>query len=162
MNEGIATTQQAPELLLQSAVLRQTEAGDIPGAIEAYEALLAVQPQNEVGANNLAMILVADGPNQDLGRAMELVESFKQSDNPNFLDTLGWVYLHTDKLTQAIYFLEEAVRLAPENPEIRYHLGRAYVQANQPSAAKAELTLASSTDVAGPWVVQARKLLAEL
>ena len=58
------------------------------------------------------MILVADGPNQDLGRAMELVESFKQSDNPNFLDTLGWVYLHTDKLTQAIYFLEEAVRLA--------------------------------------------------
>ena len=34
LNEGIAATQQAPELLLQSAVLRQTEAGDIPGAIE--------------------------------------------------------------------------------------------------------------------------------
>ena len=162
LNEGIAATQQAPELLLQSAVLRQTEAGDIPGAIESYEALLTVQPENEVAANNLAMILVADGPNQDLGRAMELVESFKQSDNPNFLDTLGWVYLHTDKLTQAIYFLEEAVRLAPENPEIRYHLGRAYVQANQPSAARAELTLASANDVAGPWVDNARKLLAEL
>ena len=91
-------------------MLRQTEAGDIPGAIEAYEALLAVQPQSEVAANNLAMILVADGPNQDLGRAM--VESFTP-DKPTSLTHWG-VYLHTDKLTQAIYFLEEAVGL-PRN-----------------------------------------------
>ena len=131
--------------------------------IAQYRALLQIRPGFKAAANNLAMILVDGEPNQSsLDEAQVLVDGFEISDNPVYLDTLGWVYFKRGEWDKAIPILERADRGKMELPEIRYHLGMAYLRTGQQEKAKLKLEQALSPAAEFAWTPKVKQALAEL
>ena len=95
-----------------------------PQAIEYYQRLLKLRPEQTSLLNNLAWIyMLTDDP-----KAVALAEKAykKQPDSADFADTYGVILLKNNKLNKAISVLNEAVNLAPDNKDIQYHLAKAY------------------------------------
>jgi tetratricopeptide (TPR) repeat protein len=131
-----------PGLGLEVASIYERE-GETDKAIFLYEEVLVSRPDMAVAANNLAMILMRDNPQQDaLDRAMDLVKGFSVTDNPIYLDTLGWVHYKRGELQDAVTILEKASRKADKVSEIHYHLGMAYYKSGEMEKAKKALTKA--------------------
>ncbi|OSM04181.1 tetratricopeptide repeat protein [Magnetofaba australis] len=112
-------------------------------AIREYEGLLEAKPQNKVIANNLAMLLMRHAPTEaSLRKALQVASILDGSNQPAFLDTLGWAYYLNGRNNEAITILEKAVAKAPEVAEHHYHLGVAYLSAGQHQEAKQHLKVA--------------------
>jgi tetratricopeptide (TPR) repeat protein len=127
-------------LLLGTAYERS---GRIEDAITAYEDILAETPDLPAVANNLAALLADYRTDRaSLERALEWSIQFKDSDNPAFLDTLGWVYYRLGDYKEALPYLKQAVDKAGQVPVLRYHLGMAYLAAGNTVNAKEELEAA--------------------
>ena len=78
-------------LQLALAALLETKR-DYDGAITQYEAMLKEQPGSLIIANNLASLLADHRTDKaSLERAGTLAAVLKNSDIPQFKDTLGWV-----------------------------------------------------------------------
>lgn len=154
---------EAPTLLwLEAGALE--EAGDYTGAIAAYEALHAQDPEGPVVANNLASLLARHGEGAGaLDRAADLAELLKGRDVPAFQDTLGWIAYRRGEYTRAVGYLEAAVRGLPDDPIVRYHLAKAYAAAGAPAEAlaqfRAAVELAALSD-ARPQIAEARAAIA--
>ena len=134
-------------------------------AVEAekqYEKVLALDSTAAVASNNLAYIY-ADG-NRNLDVALQLAQTAQRGlpDEPNAVDTLGWVYYRKGMTSAAIRELESAVKTSPKDPLLRYHLGMAYNQAGELAKAKATLEEALSIGTQFPGADDARKTLAGL
>ena len=115
-------------------------AGRIDEAIAIYEALIEENPNSPAAINNLAALLLDYRTDEaSFQRALRLVSDFESSQNPAFLDTLGWAYYRLGEHEQAIFFLERAASNARRVPVLRYHLGMAYLSANNRYAARREL-----------------------
>jgi tetratricopeptide (TPR) repeat protein len=109
-------------------------------AIEVYRELLAKDPGSLMASNNLAMLLATyRDDKQSLEQAASLSARLAASDNPNYLDTVGWVSYRRGDVDAAISVLERAVARAPESPVIRYHLGKAYHVKGDAAQARANL-----------------------
>jgi len=133
-------------LLLGTAYERN---GQIDAAIASYEEALAINPDQPAVANNLAALLADNRTDsKSLDRALELAEQFKNSDNPAFLDTLGWVYYRQEKYERALPLLEESVEKAGQVPVLRYHLGMAYLALERPEDAREQLEIAVADESA--------------
>lgn len=115
-------------------------------ALDLYNQLQKKQPQSIAVKNNLAVILIDKFPTEDnLRRAQGLTADFAKSDNPMFLDTAGWLQYRMKNYPQAVALLENAVRKSNGIPELRYHLGMAYLKSGMTEKAKEELSQALST-----------------
>jgi tetratricopeptide (TPR) repeat protein len=148
-------------LLLGTAYERS---GRIDDAIAAYEEILAVDPELPAVANNLAALL-ADYRTDDasLEKALELASQFEDSENPAFLDTLGWVHYRLGDYDEAIPYLEKSVEAAGKVPVLRYHLGMAYKAVGRSADAKEQLSLALANENADfTGIEDARAAFAEL
>jgi tetratricopeptide (TPR) repeat protein len=142
-----ATLQSAIALVNQPETL-QTELaglyermGKTDDAMQTYEAALRKNPQLEIAANNLAMLLITyrtDPPSLD--RAKQLSERFSNSSNPAYLDTYGWVLYKSGQPAAAVAALQTALSRTPDSPESLYHLGMAQVSAGQTEAARDSLS----------------------
>jgi Tfp pilus assembly protein PilF len=54
-----------------------------------------------------------------------------QKPNDGYItDSLGWVYYQQGRYKEAIQYLEEAVKLVPDDAAILEHLGDAYMKIN--------------------------------
>lgn len=138
--------------------------GQIEEAIAAYDEALKAKPDSPAVANNLASLL-ADYRNDtdSLRRAFGLAEQFRASNNPAFIDTLGWVYYRLGDYKNAVPLLEKAVEGAPQIPVLRYHLGMAYLAVDKPEMAKEQLEISlTDKDATFTGVEEARKALADL
>lgn len=131
--------------MMRASLLVKT--GKVDEAIAAYEKILGRNDMGEVAANNLALTL-ADYKREDeaaLEKARLIAERFINSDNPYYLDTLGWVYFRQGNFTQAQPILSKAVSLLKEpNPEIYYHYGALLLKQGQKDEAEKYLKLAVS------------------
>ncbi|MCB1904525.1 MAG: tetratricopeptide repeat protein, partial [Gammaproteobacteria bacterium] len=128
-----------------------------------YQVLLDRFPNMTAAANNYAMLLIRGAPSQDdLSKAASLVQRFELSDNPVYLDTLGWVNFKQGKSEQAIGILKRAVEGQGNNPEIRYHLGAAYYEAGRTEDAKKELEMSLASGVEFEGIERAKQLLADI
>ena len=159
---GLSHFPQDEELMFGLA-LAYRGVGDYEASASTYEAML-VRNSLDVVANNLAALIV-EYQFQDsakLDRALGLVERFGASDNPRYLDTLGWVHYRMGNFDQALTFLESAVEKAPSVPEMLYHLGMAKYRSGQFSQARQDLEKAVSNDADYPGIDQARAILASL
>ncbi len=79
------------------------------------------------------------------------------------LDTVGWAHYRAGDHAKAIAYLERATAAAEQVPELRYHLGMAYLAADNPIGAKQELDKAlqlAEADFVG--IEEARATLAAL
>jgi tetratricopeptide (TPR) repeat protein len=138
--------------------------GDLEGARTAYTQILAQWPDNMIAANNLAALVADAWPNdaEQLGRARQLAEKFRNSADPLLLDTLGWVMVRQGNLDDAMILLQTAASQLPDNQQIRFH----YAAALQGKGLNAKAKEAYAKAVAGNPVYrgidEARKQLATL
>src|SRR5438045_5817162 len=94
------------------------KAGD---AEQSYERALALDQHAAVAANNLAWLQIRRGGNLDvaLSHAQTAKEAFPNE--PEFSDTLGWIYLKKNAPELALAALLDSVRTAPANASFRFH-----------------------------------------
>jgi tetratricopeptide (TPR) repeat protein len=109
-------------------------------AIQVYEDALRRDPQSDLIANNLAVLLVNKKDPASLERAKQLSVRLSTSTRAEFLDTYGWVLYKQGDAAAAVAALQSASAKAPDLPEPWYHLGMAQVLAGQSDAARDSLT----------------------
>jgi Tfp pilus assembly protein PilF len=139
LHSGIVKAE-TPEPLEAALAGLYERSGKPEAAVQVYESGLRHSPNSELIANNLAMLLVnAKGDVASLERARQLSVRLAGSNNPNYLDTYGWVLYKQGEAPAAVSVLQKASSRAPEFPEIWFHLGMAQVRAGQSDAARASL-----------------------
>ncbi|MEE4185401.1 MAG: tetratricopeptide repeat protein [Gammaproteobacteria bacterium] len=148
-------------LLLGTAYERN---GQYDDAIAAYEQALESNPGMQAVANNLAA-LIADfrRDRASLQQALELVSDFADSDNPAFVDTVGWLHHQLGDYDAAQPLLERAVAAAGQVAVLRFHLGMNYYALGKPQRAREHLELATAEGSPDyPGKAEARRVLAEI
>lgn len=133
-------------------------------AIALYENILEADTDNDLVANNLAVLLLDYRSDADsYARALQLAKRFSSSTHAAVIDTLGWAYYRNGELENAIRYLEVAVNMADKTPSMHYHLGMAYFSRN--NVAKARENLQKSivlAQAAYPGIEEARKTLNDI
>lgn len=162
LESGIQATQGAAPLRLALANLHE-RAENPDRAIAQYEAMLAAEPASQLAANNLAMALAAyrDTP-ENLDRARRLSEPLQTSENPAFLDTVGYVRYKRGEYQLAIPVLEAALLQVPTAPLLRFHLGMAQYKAGDAASARENLRQALNSEFPFAGRAEAQSVLAEL
>ena len=112
---------------------------DYEPAIAEYESMLKDQPGSLIIANNLASLLADHRTDKaSLDRANSLALLLKNSDIPQFKDTLGWVSYQRQDYRAALRLLEDAAKALPNLAMVRYHLGMTYLATGQDDKASDE------------------------
>ena len=116
--------------------------GKTNDAAVQYKRALDIDPNTAVAANNLAWHYAEREGKLDI--ALELARRAKAllPDEPHVSDTLGWVLYRRGLYAAAIEHLREGAEKLSVNPEVRYHLGMAYLRNGDSDKARAELTAA--------------------
>jgi cellulose synthase operon protein C len=148
--------------------LRQARAslglGDRERAIGFYEGLVR-QSDNPAAAAELAVLLLERPDEASKRRALELVHGL-ELDGPMdaaVLGAMGRVYLSVaNDAPRALIVLGAAVRGAPDDPSLRYHLALARRMTGASEAAATELRAALAVGRPFPEEAEARRLLHEL
>lgn len=129
-------------------------------AREAYEKILAKNPEFVPALNNLAY-LCADKLN-DLDKAYELAgKARKLQPDPAIADTFGWVLYKKGDYEQALGLFQESAGKLPQNSEVQFHLGMASYMMGQTEAARTAFqeSLQGGTDFAGKEEAERRLAL---
>ncbi len=158
-SKGIAHNGGFYTLRLQLASL-YISSGELDQAREQYEAIYSENPDLKVVKNNLAILLVNSfNTEANVNRAADMVVDLEDADNPNYLDTMGWVHYHKGHYSQAISYIQSALQME-DKPEFRYHLGMAFNKIGQKEDAQRELSLAAehASDTA-EWLASAEAVL---
>jgi hypothetical protein len=132
---------------LQAGVYYSDLGRDPKRAINAYREAQRLQPEHPGVLNNLGYLLADQGTTAEeyeeavalTRRAVEAVPG-----EPVFLDSFGWALFKRgnaakNDLQVARRVLREAVDMAPDIPELRYHLGVVYGQLGLTRDAEIEL-----------------------
>ncbi len=112
---------------------------NIPKAIEAYRKFIKDIPNSFEALNNLAYLLLEDGPTRNpkealeyAQRVLELVKRTNASDAlPLVTDTYAWALINCDRVDEGISLLREAVQKR-QFPEGFFHLGMGYMKLQPP------------------------------
>jgi Flp pilus assembly protein TadD len=136
--------------------------GEITKAKEAYEKALALNPRSALAANNLAYLYSEHGG--DKKRALQLAQAAKEMapEEPHIADTLGWILYKRGVYQRAFSLFKESAAKLPENPEIQYHLGMAYLKTGDKEAARKALTLAATSQTGFGEQEDAKRALTDL
>jgi len=139
LRDAAAKVQQPQPLQTELANFLEHQ-GKADDAIQIYDDELRKDPQSDVAANNLAMLLVTYRKDpQSLDRAKALSARFASSSNAVFLDTYGWVLYKRGESAAAVAALQTVVSKTPDSPVSLYHLGMAQASAGQGDAARDNL-----------------------
>ena len=158
---GVKATEE-PILVVELATIYQQQ-GRFDDAIRQYEILHTRNPQLELAANNLAMLLVTYRKDQvSLDRARDLTAGFAGSDVGVLLDTHGWVMFKRGEMAEALPALQKAAALAPGSKVILYHLGMAQMKAGQADKARTSLEGALAGGASFTGAGEARLALAQI
>lgn len=161
--KGIAKAHNSNFLRAEYAALLE-KSGKPDAAINQYRTIVSTAEKvPEAAINNLAMLLVTYSTDaQKLGEARELVSRLEKTQNPWYLDTVGWVYLKSGQTDKALQFIRRASELIADQPIIRYHLGVAYFAQND--RLRAESALQESLDAGKkfPGIKDAEDLLKKI
>lgn len=142
--------------------LIQTQLGRFGAAQEAYERLLAINPNFGPALNNLANIY-SDRLSQ-LDKAYQLAERARKAlpDDPHAADTLGWIYFKKGLYHSALSLLEQSVAKLPAEPELQFHLGMALSMIGNRDDARHALQRAAEASKDFPDKEEARRRLNQL
>lgn len=145
IRQGLEIQESNPTMqLLLANVLERL--GKIDETIVVYEAMYKAEPRSLVVANNLASVLseYKDDPAL-LKRAYEIAYSrFRNSKTPQFLDTLGWIYVLRGEYGEGVALLRKAAEGLPNFGVVHFHLGMAYKGLDRADQALASLKKADS------------------
>jgi beta-lactamase regulating signal transducer with metallopeptidase domain/tetratricopeptide (TPR) repeat protein len=161
----------AHALLLLAMILQGTGRDD--EAVPAYEEVLKIQPDNAVALNNLAYLIAEHGIDLDraLTLAQQAIKGTKRSPAGShgveatpaeFCDTLGWILIKKNRPDDAIAAFRNALRSEPDNPTFHFHLGMAFQQMGNRTAAIQEYKTASANHPPPDVEASIRELLAAI
>lgn len=139
-----------------------SRAGRQDDAISLYEALVKRAPDEDSYANNLAYLLTQfKGDKVSLDRALALTQRFKESNNPGYLDSLGWTHYKLAQYAEAVPVLERALKQAPDAPLLQLHLGMALHKNGDAARARELLKKALDSKITAPERDEAKLLIAQ-
>lgn len=129
-------------------------------AIERFEALLKLTPQDPSVLNNLAFAYQQEND----PRALETAERALKAapGNPAILDTLGWMLVQRGDVGRGLPMLQQAVAQQPEATDARYHLAFALDKSGDKKAAREQLNKLLSDNKPFPQIEEAKALLKKL
>lgn len=155
-----ANPKDVPALMLVAVIHERS--GDRPKALEAYERVLAVDPNFVPAANNAAYLYAERGGDQD--RALDLARRAREAapEEPRLADTLGWVLYKRGAYRQALALLSESGAKLPDSADVQYHLGLTLHKLRRPGEARRALTRALALDPKFLGAAEAARVLAEL
>jgi tetratricopeptide (TPR) repeat protein len=158
MREALALKKGIPGIHLTLGLVCERLGRDKEAA-EEYALHLKEQPDSAVAANNLAWLYAKK--EKDLKKAITLAEKAikRWPRNPHIADTLGWLYYLSGKKKEAIELLRRASRGLPRNPAVRYHYGRALLDAKETRRGLGEIKTALLISADFPGAKEARTLL---
>lgn len=166
---GLATLRSAesavnqPEQVGVEIASYYERAGNPAEAMKEYDAIVQRNPQSDVAANNLAMLLVTYGKDAaSLDRAKSLVARFADSANPSYLDTYGWVMFKHGEAAASVPVLQRVASEVPNAPVVLYHLGMAQSQSGNTAQALDNLTRAVNSGSKFSGLDEARATLDKL
>jgi tetratricopeptide (TPR) repeat protein len=147
--------------LVQLASIHEKDK-NYPAARDAYEKLLAINGNNALALNNLAVIYSERLDQVD--KALDLAKRARTNfpNSPNLADTLGWVMFRKGDYRNAMPLLQEGASKLTENPEVQYHLAMAQYMMGDEAAARTGLQKAVQLPSAFPQKEEAQKRLAIL
>jgi tetratricopeptide (TPR) repeat protein len=131
-------------------------------AMANYRRSLELQPDNPAVLNNLAFLLTETGGNLDEALKFAQQALAKMRDQPNFSDTLGWVYMKKNMHDSALQIFNNLVKKNPDNPTFHYHLGVALLSKGDKDKARIALNTALSKKPAKDIESKIRETLAGL
>jgi putative PEP-CTERM system TPR-repeat lipoprotein len=129
-------------------------------AIALLEGMVKQNPNNVAAVNNLAWAYQQEKDPRALGMAEQAVKL--AGDNPNVIDTLGWLLVEQGNTARALPLLQKASSMAPNATEIRYHLAVGLQKAGDKQGARKELDKLLSSNKPFPEQEEARALLKSL
>ena len=100
--------------------------------------------ENALSAKNNLSMLYAEFLNtpENIKAANALIADLQDSENPAYLDTVGWVLYLTGEYDRAVTYLQAAVDKVGSSALLQYHLGMAFYKLEDPINAKVHLELA--------------------
>ncbi len=135
---------------------------DIPTAQKAWERAVEIDRGAAAAANNLAWVYAEHGGNLDIALQLARTAAAKYPDQPEVIDTLGWIYYKKDLVPLAMPNLERSVQKSPSNPIYLYHLGMAYARQGEDAKARQSLDRALKIQPDFDGSNEARKALTRL
>lgn len=146
--EETANIRQARDLLLELTqanptsgwplyllVRAQRESGDLDGAEHSARRLLALTPTGVSGAHALAQVLAQKRAFADvitaLAPVVDKLPKGREADQALLLTHLGFAYLETHRLPEAVASFERALALSPDDEALPTYLGQALNAARQ-------------------------------
>ena len=113
------------------------QAGRRAPAIEQFQQVVQRRPSDAKSLNNLAWLLYEEKDPRALATARKAYEL--QHDDPQVLDTLGWILTEQGQVKEGLPHLEKALSLSPQSPGIQYHRAAALAKAGDKKRARREL-----------------------
>jgi tetratricopeptide (TPR) repeat protein len=129
-----------PQLVAQALIMlasAQERAGDPKGAEESLRRILSKTPNDATALNNLGYFLTERG--ERLPDALDMIKRAVKAEptNPNYLDSLGWVYFKLGQLDEAERHLNDAARRNTRSSTVNEHLGDLYQKRGKLDEARA-------------------------
>jgi tetratricopeptide (TPR) repeat protein len=147
---AIVSLQKAKEILPENVVILSTlalvldTAGKWTDAMQVYQVVLKMDPNNGVSLNNAAFLMAEHSGNLDSALTMASRAKQLMPNLPEVSDTLGWIYLKKNMADNAIETFRDLVNKQPHSATYRYHLGMALLQKGDRPAALKEFKTALS------------------
>jgi cellulose synthase operon protein C len=123
-------------------VLIHEQAGEHLQAIERYRRIVDAQPGSVVALNNLAYRLATVGKNPKDALPFATAAAKLAPQDPAILDTLAWTQHLLGDNEAAVKTTAQALKFAPNHPEIRLHAAIIYAAAGARAVAEDNLRIA--------------------
>jgi len=131
-----------------------------PEAAKLLEGLTRSEPDNVVVLNNLAWVYQQMRDPRALPTAEQALAL--NGENPDVLDTAGWLLVEQGKYERGIGLLRKAASAAPKQPQVRYHLGVGLYKSGDKAGARKALQEALAQGSGFREAEQVKALLKQL
>lgn len=136
--------------------LLQQQAGLVDDAIASYQQVLKDSEANPVILNNLAWLYLKKKDDRALEYARKAYDIAPE--RPEIVDTYGWVMFNHDQRSQGLNLLQQALVLAPRNPEIGLHVAEALHRSGRDKEAIPLVNRIIADNPNTRWTVPAKEL----
>jgi len=135
------------------------ELRDLPRAERALEEGLGYAPRSPRTLNALGYFYADEGIKLSKAEKLTREAVALAPESGDIIDSLGWVQYKRGNYPAALKTLREAVRIAPNEPELRYHLAATYAKLGRKAEARIEVTKSLLLDRHDPKALALRRLL---
>jgi len=160
LNSLVAKTNDVTALMQIGMI--HDELKNFSAAREAYEKVIAVDPNFTPALNNLAYLY--SEPLRQPDRAYALAEKARQllPNDPSVADTLGWIHFQRAEYDWALAMIQESALKLAADAEVQFHLGMAHYMVGEEDPARVALQAAVQASKDFPGKEEARRRLAML